>query len=98
MRLVAFVLLTLAAFAVGVPGLDRAGVAILGAAFAALALPRAPLLARRRSRGAEVEEPLGAGVFDVRGPEYDGAEELEAISRGELSDLAERVKRYTGAG
>lgn len=41
-RLVAFTLLVLAAFAVGVPFLDRAGVALLGLAFLALATPRRP--------------------------------------------------------
>ena len=47
MRLAAALTLATAAFAIGVPFLDRAGVALIGLAFAALALPPRPVSVRR---------------------------------------------------
>lgn len=97
MRLVAAVLLTCAAFAVGVPFLDRAGVAILGAAFAALALPRAPLSPWRRSRRAEYVEAIPSAAFDIRGAHGEEDELADMIADGGLGDVAQRIREYTGA-
>lgn len=51
-RPLAFLLFVLAAFSVGVPFLDRAGVALLGLGFLAYVTPRAPSATLQRLRSA----------------------------------------------
>lgn len=75
-RLAAFSFLTLAAFAVSVPWLDRAGVAALGFAFLALSVGRA------RERRRAVSGPAGA-LGDLLGldPAAEPEDEAETPSR-----------------
>lgn len=65
-RLVAFALLVLAAFSVGVPFLDRAGTALLGLAFLALATPRRP--------ASLVSSALAAAEQSIRLPSRDAGQ------------------------
>ncbi|HJX76532.1 MAG TPA: hypothetical protein VJ247_09245 [Gaiella sp.] len=95
MRLVAFALLTCAAFAVGVPFLDRTGVAVLGLAFAALTLPRAPLSPWRRSRLERAEHDASTNGLWPAVETIDTDELAERLEAGGLSELAERIERYT---
>ena len=81
-RWLAFSLLACAAFAVGVPGLDRAGTAVLGVACMALAIP--PVVSRASRREASLEL---AGFEDVTG-----------AAEAQVHDLLGRLEAYGGAG
>lgn len=81
-RWTAFALLLLAAFAVVPPGLDRAGTAVLGIAFMALAM--SPGASRASRREATFELPGFEGVA------------LEAETQ--TADLLERLQGYGAAG